>query len=586
MKLPDWRIFAPAFCLAFLSVASPSLAGGSPSPDDSGALFSRGLFEYRLERFDAARRDFLRLIASSPDSPRIPAAHVMLAKSLFRLGGFAGADSVVKSLRIRYPGAPYTDWTYYMEAACALRTGDMGRSLSLLGNLAANAHDPRIQSRSLRALKYTLLPVVGNARVDSILGKNGVAPRLLDAAEPYGIEETLDAEDELHIPAGSIPPPDAAISSIRIGLIAPLAGSGVEMGEYLTAGVRAAIPESLLIDGRPVQLLVETAGSEPAGAVLAARKLAKAGVSAIIGPVYSTPSISAAIEANAREIPFIAPTATETGMTDIGEYVFQLNPTPSIQGERLAGFAAEVLNARSVAIIASRDSWGENVAASFARVAGERGIRIVETAFFTPDAETDEDMKIVRNIRDHASKPPAFSDSAAVSDSAGPGPSYSSPALNPLNTVDAILISATPPDAVRFATRIMQYHLDTVLLGDSGWNTPGMPEEGKQFVEGAYLVAPSGILSGGRGAFFLENAGQNDIGGTVAMKGYDAGAILLRCLRSGARTPDEIARALGQIKNYRGASSLITIDPSRRVNVSVGFVRIHDQKYEMAPPVR
>jgi hypothetical protein len=60
----------------------------------------------------------------------------------------------------------------------------------------------------------------------------------------------------------------------------------------------------------------------------------------------------------------------------------------------------------------------------------------------------------------------------------------------------------------------------------------------------------------------------------TARKGYDAAAVLVHCLLQGARTPSAITGALTLVRDFRGLTTRITIDPGTRVNTAVDIVRI------------
>ncbi|MHB9030449.1 MAG: penicillin-binding protein activator, partial [Candidatus Latescibacterota bacterium] len=383
--------------------------------NEDEALFRRGLAEYRQEQFAAARDDFRKIVEKRTDSPRLQAAQVMLAKALYRLGAFSAADSVGQNLRHGFKDGPYTEWTYYLESACTLRTGNRDRSLSLLAWLASSAQDSRIKAKSLRALRYTVIPFVDNGKAAAVLKEYGIDRSALDSAEPYGLSDIFEIEDEAFSPApAAIPQKETTRRTspvLRIGLLTPLSGSNSEMGNQLLRGVRAAFADTENSGDKQVELVVGDTLSDPVTAVLKVREMVEQGVSAIIGPVYSISNITAAVEANSHGIPFIAPTATDVGLTDIGRKVFQLNFTPVIQAEALAEYAVNTLSAKNVAVIASRDRWGEALAATFEREIEKRGAKVILTSLFQPDSENEEDVKIVRDIRIQAPKPLSFIDS-------------------------------------------------------------------------------------------------------------------------------------------------------------------------------
>ncbi len=583
--------------ITVVAIAAAAWAGATFAQTEDETLFKRGLDEYRQEKFDAARATFGDIIDRHPVSKRQADSRVMLAKSLYRLRMFSEADSVAMGLRRLSTGARYTEWTYYFDAACKFRTGNPGGALVLLSWLAGTAQDSTLKANSVRALQYTVRPAVDPGEFQANTRKYGVTAETLAAAVRYAQSSLLpDSVTLAAIPAAITAPDELdrpeTTGPVRIGIIVPSTGKNAEYGNQLLRGVRAAFAGRDSVAGRKLELLVEDTESDPVVTVLKVRKLAEAGVMAIIGPVFSLPNITGAVESNAHGIPFIASTATDTGLTSIGRYVYQLNFTPAIQAEALAGFAAGTVSAKNVAVIASKDAWGQEVAKIFAAGAEKRNVKVVRTDYFNTESESaDEINSIMRNLRKIAPKPEAFTDStnaaliSAVADTAEVDSTrYTSTKLNPIETIDAIYISATARDAIKIASKLMEFNIITTLLGDSGWNLPNVPEDGRQYVEGAFLTAPAGKLSRGQGPVFQKGEILNEDRFTVSMKGYDAGLMLLHCLENGAKDQESLAGLMSKVQDLQGAASHITIHPTLHMNTAVNFVRIHNRKYEKVLP--
>lgn len=582
--------------IAAAVITAAAWVGAVFGQTEDEALFKRGLSEYRLEKFEDARITFRNIVDNHMNSLFQAEARVMLAKSLYRLKSFNEADSVVTALRKFSPRGQYTEWTYYLDAACKFRNGDPRGALVLLSWLAGTTQDSTLRANSIRALQFTIRPSVDPGEFQADTRKYSISAEILATAKPYDesslLPESIEkvtpplvaAQDELSRPDTGGP--------LRIGLLVPSTGKNSEYGAQLLRGVKAAFAGRDSVAGHKVELLVEDTESDPVVTVLKVRKLAEQGVTAIIGPVFSLSNITGAVESNAHGIPFFAPTATDTGLTAIGRYIYQLNFTPAIQAEALAGFAAGMDSTVNAAIIASKDSWGQEVAHVFAREAEKRNVKIIRTDYFNPDSDSSDDINaIMRNLRKIAPKPEAFTDSTnamtkiAIADTAEVDSTlYTSVKLNPIDTINAVFISATAPDAIKIASKLMEFNIITTLLGDSGWNRPNVPEEGRQYVEGACLVAPPGLLSLGLGPVFQQGQGWNDDRLTVAMKGYDAGMLILHCIEKGAKDPESLAETVATVQDFQGSASRISIHPTLHTNTAVNFVRIHNRMYEKVLP--
>jgi len=545
----------------------------SHAQEDSEGLFQRALSEFSGGKYISARYDFSTLIERYPNSPYLTQSYLFLGKTFYNLHSYTEADSLAVKMRTVFPHTRYADWTHYLQAACSYKRGKTEAALDILARLAGTARDSTVKANSIRALERVMRPITDAGQFDASMKRHGIVFPTLDIASETGkpVQEPARVEPQSETAAAPTGP-------IRVGLLASLAGANSEYGAFLLKGVRAGFAGCDSIGGRPLELIVEDTRSDAVEAVCAVRRLKDQGVLAIIGPEFSSSTITAAIESNAHGIPFIAQTATDRDLTRIGKAVYQINFTPTVEAAALADFAVSHLGVTNAVIIASRDAWGKEIADAFTREMKKKQAEIVRTAFFTPDSETDDLGAIMRDIRTHAPKPRAFSDSLeayALADTAAQDSTFfSSRTLTPIKTIGAVLISAMPRDAVKIANKILEYNIDATLLGDSGWNDQSVPEEGKRSVEGAYLVAPPGVLSGGTGASFLREAATDDDRQTVAMKGYDAAKVLIHCISDSAPDRQTLAVKLGELKAFRGASSFVTFYPLAHANSAVEFVRI------------
>jgi len=153
--------------------------------------------------------------------------------------------------------------------------------------------------------------------------------------------------------------------------------------------------------------------------------------------------------------------------------------------------------------------------------------------------------------------------------------------LEPINSIDCIIISAVSERVVQIASKVMEYNINTVILGDTGWwSNDKVFVGGEKYIEGSYVVALSGELSNGTGmSYFSGIPGIFMADSIPLMKGADVCNLLIYCFQNGAHDPDSIAEMLCSIKDFQGVSSRITIDPIRRLNNSVEFIYIQNGSY-------
>ncbi len=249
-----------------------------------------------------------------------------------------------------------------------------------------------------------------------------------------------------------------------------------------------------------------------------------------------------------------------------------------------------MLNSSNFAVIADNDPWGVIVANTFSDEMERRGANNIWIGFLSLDTQQSND-ELFMNIREHAPRSQALLDSMIVIDYGNAFPDTiilkrdlvlrGERQFEPVDTIDCIIISATSEKAVQIASQIMEYNINTVILGDSGWWTnEKVFQGGEQYLEGAYVVAPPGELSGGFGLSYSDDiSGQYDRYDLPFMKGVDACGLLLHCFQNGARDPEALVDMLESIRDFRGVASHITIDPERHTNQAVAFIRIQNGRY-------
>ncbi len=71
-------------------------------------------------------------------------------------------------MRTVFPHTRYTDWTYYLQAACAYRKGKPAVALDILARLAESARDSTVKAGSIRALDHVIRPSVDDEQFQCI----------------------------------------------------------------------------------------------------------------------------------------------------------------------------------------------------------------------------------------------------------------------------------------------------------------------------------------------------------------------------------------------------------------------------------
>ncbi|MBN1290467.1 MAG: penicillin-binding protein activator [Candidatus Latescibacteria bacterium] len=554
--------------------------------DSAEALFKRGLLQYKQGKYVSARLDFNEIIAQHSHSSYITSSYMLLAKTFYNLGDFSKSASIALELQKLYPYSRYNEWADYLISACDFQNGNVREAMETLAYISGRTADENLKNHAMEALLNVIKPQIDRDIFLKALSENNVSETELENIKPVAEVISVKVQDNTDIYT-----PETTWNSgntIKIGLLAPLTGEYSKQGNQLLRGVNVAKRKQDAINDKKIELIVEDTESDPITTMLKVREFAAKGVMAIIGPVYGESTITAAIEANTAHIPFIAPTAQDGGLTLIGPYIFQLNFTPAVQAKALADFAVKSLRFTNAAVIASDDRWGESVAVTFENEMQKYGVQIINTAFFDTNITLHDYNPIMSKLRELAPESTAVPESTVVIDNGNAFPDTMIVKLDPtlfgpqrlpmINTINGILISALAPDALQIAKHISEYNIDTVLLGDSGWSTQILTEEWETSVEGAYTVSLGNEFFSTEDGIF--NEGLDNI---ISLKGYDAFSLVMDCFEEGAYDSGSLVDKLESVRDFKGLSSQITIDPKTHTNIAVNIAKIQNGTFIKIP---
>jgi Periplasmic binding protein len=311
-----------------LRVAETYLAANPRSDYVLAARLLAGRAELALDRVDdALRRGFSLLDAAGADSPYLADAHYLLATAHEARGNYSDAAKELVA-------------TLDANPSVRLQEQALDHLDQLLdGPAAYRANELMMSARGegTRRMLRRLLPVSANTPV--------------------------------------------------IGLLIPDEESGWEAANDFIAGVEAALAVWELDGGTRVQLEIERVASEPARAVMAARKLVRDyGVWALImaGPEELT--VPAAVEAQAAGVPVLIPGHGRTALEGIGPSVVRTVADWRLEGELAATYAADVLGIKVFGIVAPYTDRGRESVAGFIDVLEQREeVEILDQEWYRPE---------------------------------------------------------------------------------------------------------------------------------------------------------------------------------------------------------
>ncbi|MCK4417548.1 MAG: penicillin-binding protein activator [Candidatus Latescibacteria bacterium] len=509
------------------------------------ALFVQGVESYKIGDFQAALDDFQGIL-QFPSNQLSSTAQLMVAKTLYKLGEYEGAIQAAQKLLETYPRTRYAPHAVYLIGGCRFRQGKYLDAVEEYAKVVGNKGDSRLKQRTQKIIDRIVETRLSPLQVEE-LQRRGLAKTYTPKAEP--VSPALPA----------------------IGLLCPVSGPDSTFGQDLLAGAKLVLRDA----DNPSQLTltIEDTKSSAIGAVKAIQRLAECtDLLAVVGPVFSLPTVAAAAVANCVKIPLIAPTANQDNLITIGKYIFQLNTTPRIQAERIAEYAVEDLDLKTLAVLAPLNSRGHQMSENFVQRTEELGGKVVLQEWYTTGTtDFGAQLQKVREAGLELLPPDSLESILAMEDT--------TETLVPLTNIEGFLVVGAPQEIALIAPQIVFWRIETQLLGGSGWNSPEVLQLGGDYVKGAIFVAEYFDENDSPTVRrfidqFRQEYGRNPT--KVATFGYDAVNLILRAWQEGIRTREQLCQALDRIWEFQGASGEISF--RQRTNQSVFLLTIHGDR--------
>lgn len=346
-----------------------------------------------------------------------------------------------------------------------------------------------------------------------------------------------------------------ASETIKLGNSAPLTGPQSIYGITTNNGIKLAIEEVNAnggILGKKVDWVEYDDKGEITDAVTNYNKLMEDKVDAIFGGVPSKPALAIAESSVNDGVVYITPTGTQANITEGKPNVFRTAFTDPFQGEVLANFSKEKLNAKKVAILRNQSSdYSMGVADVFEKKAKELGMEVVADESYG-DSDTDFKAQLT-NIRSQ----------------------------NP----DVLFIPDYYEKVALIAPQVKEAGIEATLVGADGWDTvlSVMDESSFGSLDNSYfsnqftLEDPSEEVQ-----TFLKNYkekfGENP--STFAAEGYDTVYLYKQACEAAGTT--EWAKVIDALKKveFKGVTGSFTYDENNNPVKTAKMIRIENGEYK------
>ncbi len=201
-------------------------------------------------------------------------------------------------------------------------------------------------------------------------------------------------------------PPAAPAETIKVGIL------GCHTGEYAVYGLAVRNGAELYIDkvnadgginGKQIELIIYDNKADNTEAVTGFTRMVDEGIAALIGDVLTGNTLAVVSEAYPINMPMVTASATAAAVTydpdsdTVFSNVFRTCFIDPFQGEKMAQFAAEVLEAETAAIIfETGNDYAVGLKDAFVGKAAELNIEIVaEEGYATGDVDFKSQMTTI-----------------------------------------------------------------------------------------------------------------------------------------------------------------------------------------------
>ena len=331
-----------------------------------------------------------------------------------------------------------------------------------------------------------------------------------------------------------------ASEEIKIGGNLELSGGVATYGQSVLNAVNLAFEDQNKkggVLGKQLKFVTADNKSEAGESTSAITKLITQNkVVAVLGAVTSSNTKAAVPIAMDNKIPLITPTATNAEVTVnkdglLNNWVFRSCFLDPFQGKVAANFVIDTLKVSKAAVfIDQKDDYSKGLAAEFSKVLKSAGGSITDTENYVGG---DKDFKSTLT-RIKASNP------------------------------EVVFVPGYYNEVGLIVKQARELGITVPFVGGDGWDSAKLPElAGAANLNNTYFVNHMWVEDPNTKPFVeAYKAKYNVEPDALAALGYDAAKMLIAAIEtSGSTEPEKLRVALENIKDFKGVTGVITVDP-------------------------
>jgi len=580
--------------------------------------FEKAVMHYNEGRYAVAETILNKLLDNDPGE-YATASSMLLMKTTAHLGRYNEAKAVGRAFLESYPASKYTAEIYLTFGDIFIEEGLYVSAYRMYLRARGISSDEKfikkVDQRIIKTLTLNIPPGV----IEELLALeyNGHNRSILILTKAYA-EIYEGKPDECALTLAQIEPdqvPDLYFSlyeqlllasyrpgnpTLSFAVIVPLSGENQDWGKSFLKGVQESVNLNP-VRGRNISYIIYDNRSQAIETIHAIRTLSRdPKVLALIGPLSDPNALIAACSIANTKVPLLIPNSVQNGLTTLSDYIVQLNSNLDTRGRLAAEYAVRYLGLKNIAILAPADEMGQTLTDAFVQELDQLGISPVAVEWYsgTPEnlrrqftairraawalqakAKPDEDLLGIEIDSLDAMFDISVEDffNIQTEDEETLSPSDSNKVV--LETIDGIYMPIRPEHLSYIGTQLPMYNLNTVIIGNEGWqNLDVLNQESiGPHLKRLVLITDHFI----RGNLIDPQMVENSKYKLSFYQGFDSAQLLLTTLGSTIPKREAILQRLATIDEYRGSAYMYSFaETEPNLNTALQVIQYDRYKFD------
>lgn len=340
---------------------------------------------------------------------------------------------------------------------------------------------------------------------------------------------------------------------IKIGAILPLTGDAAVWGNNTKEGIDLAVVEVNKkggINGKQLKIIYEDTQGSPQNGVAAIQKLITVNkVPAVIDDSMSSVTLAMAPIAENNKVVLLSTGATAPKISEAGKYIFRIWNSDDLEGKVAAKFVYNDLKHKNAVVLYINNDYGKGLEYVFKNeFQGLGGTILLSDSFGQSDADFKSQLTKIKGLRPKT-----------------------------------IYLVGYPKEISIILKQALELNIKSKIIGTVTFEDPHIIQLAGKAAEDViypYPVEPDS-KDAAVGEFLNKyKAVYNKEPGITADVGYDAVNMIVRSIQlSGGEVGVDIQKGLMMIKDFHGASGIMTFDKNGDVNKPIKMKTIKNNKF-------